>query len=651
MKTSLSESLRSLASKIDASEIVKSKLRSEAHFFEFLEKIDRINPWRSEVSAFSWNNNDLTLIADLPQLCQVGFGGVGEESRQALEEIMYSFQSSKPQWVSFPYARSIAQVARRWLDVKYGRPSNVSVLLSPSIDIGMQEDGPLCEPDPDLVILPFVIINTGGIKVRDISVWVEVENNDEFESLGNIPALESGESSRFYLRFAKHGYSFVIVNCKFRTLGLEGYRYSNSSSVKIDLSCRDHSSSAHGQNPFIPDLPLVGKEWEGSAKGIHHALVESLLRQLSREDLSGRVFAIRGVKRSGKTSVLLRLIERARESGIIPVYIDVRVWALSLQEEKICLGGQNLLYELAGSAIKSVKSLSAASLLREFVEKNEANILSVNSSKSRLYIDIKQFCEIMRCVVGGAGESGNNRSVAFFLDDLDWFLDSVFEGSSRDLLTILGSLSREETFKIILVHEWIDDEWRERYREHPLMPEGLRCRFIDLEDVRGLASLARPALSELELSLIWALTGGWPGLVQLLLYVVQEANEEMGGQGGGRIKRAVSKIIHSHDYHYFLSYLLESFSNDEKEFLKWLANEERVDDRTAIINGMFFELEGGYQFSDEPRRWEERKWSRETLLRLATKQILEPVSGQSPLCRLRVGLLSCKAVWSSDSGA
>jgi hypothetical protein len=158
--------------------------------------------------------------------------------------------------------------------------------------------------------------------------------------------------------------------------------------------------------------------------------------------------------------------------------------------------------------------------------------------------------------------------------------------------------------------------------------------------------------SGLAIDILWRLSGGWPGLVQLLCYEVIEILRRDGKSivaDVGVVKKASGNIIQSPDYKDLLAYLLGSLTINEFLLLGWLVNSGRIQLETSEILGIRSDTSLGYRIelhtSDQgpfecPEDMSKELWN------LKEKEIIEDLGGRTAArLRLRVGLLVNKNLY------
>ena len=126
----------------------------------------------------------------------------------------------------------------------------------------------------------------------------------------------------------------------------------------------------------------------------------------------GRMYVIRGVRRSGKTSLLQGLREKmnADDAKFLPVYIDISLWHLTLQEKAASIDIDGLLYELADSAARK-----AALFISDEAEVEE--IEEALTNEQSMTLEPSSFGALMDKL-----EASTGRKVVFLLDELDWWI-------------------------------------------------------------------------------------------------------------------------------------------------------------------------------------------------------------------------------------
>ena len=149
--------------------------------------------------------------------------------------------------------------------------------------------------------------------------------------------------------------------------------------------------------------------------------------------------------------------------------------------------------------------------------------------------------------------------------------------------------------------------------------------------------------SALALAYIWRITGGWPGLTQVLLHQVFHKRNvsKLGVIDVGRVKAIVRDDLLSSN-NPALDDLKSALSDREKSALRCLRNAQAIDPATSYISDVTSREDADWQVSVNSRFLEMENLSRQDFVAafraLKSKQIIEVVDQSSGTCRLRVGL-------------
>jgi hypothetical protein len=405
-----------------------------------------------------------------------------------------------------------------------------------------------------------------------------------------------------------------------------------SNSLTIDLII-PRKALDESRNPFRPDLPLTPLTDEGDWTPLMKGERELLAAEILTDPLldGGRIYVIRGVRRSGKTSLLLGLRERMNMEGakFLPVYIDISLWHPTLQEKVASIDVEGLLYELADSAVRK-----AMLFLSEEEEETAREIDELLARTKNMKLEPSSFGTLMDKL-----EASTGRKVVFLLDELDWWIkQEPFKGDAQTLLARLAGFSRTGNCGIILAHDWTTRGWDARYRDDDkLLPIPKRIKFLDKDSFGSLIRSIPRQVTAVASEFLWRFTGGWPGLAQLICFELSETLER-----GDLIvdewlaKDVAEKTLASKDWQPFLNSLMASFSETEMAFLSWATENRLIGLRSMAFQGLTYTPGHNFKLAlnDSSLNLSESDLN-DAIRTLIDKQILE-LSGQNEVA-LRVG--------------
>lgn len=586
--------------------------------------------------------------------------------QSSLKKLIRSCDSEKNRHL--PGARLLRNEADRWLEyLKHFQAANKSaslrIHLSPALDLPQELSQTWHSETGEVNLdLDLVLINDGQLPITSIAMLFPSngdfqltikESGDAALSSDGLrlielrSVIEVGESRVIKLCLKHTEEAKVDIRARYKCFP-DPDRPNRESSFSFRLTAPAAIDKNALRNPYIPDVPLtIEWHWQELMKGGHQRLIADIAKDL-QNTTAGRVYVIRGVKRTGKTSTLRCLLERMRRTpGYFPVYIDIYSWQLALREKGARIDGENLLYELADSALTEAE-YAEPKLAEEPKQK-----LSADLQESACRMRYEQFEAFIREL----SIALNNACVVFILDELDsWIEAREFEKDAQNLLEQMRRLAINmgERSAVIISHDWQGHNWQRTYNLAKLTPILLRrVDFLERADIKALCALTSPLpYTEVAIEFIWRATGGWPGLVQFVLYrLIEEAWRAIDINGDRKFlvdititKKVISNILQSADDRPFLTYFLKSFDADEIKVLQTLAAAQLVRKDSYQIAGVRRSREEAFVYEGElPDEIISSRAFENALASLYSKQIIESVGEDHQghhQCKLRVGLLA-----------
>ena len=557
-----------------------------------------------------------------------------------------------------PISALLTNVAEKWLQAltllqwQEQKPTLLRIGLSPSLNLEYIEEWKSVESGVRRINLPIALTNTGQLPVANLKIFFALDKaNLDTEDTGEgfersadgwwtaklkIPSIAPGDTivSAIPLVYMKEAHVHVRVEYQ----DIQTPRASKQTSQSFRLLVPSDTDVASIQNIYTPDVYLTSES--GLMRGNHPQIVKDILADARLA--VGRIYVVRGLKRTGKTSILRDIEEQMGQGdSYLPVYIDIYLWWHILRAKGESIDGENLWYEIADTITRQVakKDIDTTPLddyLRPFED-----------SMRMRYSEFADFIGTTSQFIG--------RHLVLLLDELDfWIRAKEFEKDAQTLLLPLSTLAREGRCSVILAHEWADQEWESRYLEAKVPPIYKRIAFLTLDDVRSLAEVAGVPYTELALEYTWRVTGGWPGIVQLVLFRLIEKVTSLPNTPGSSkhpvlidialVKKVVERMLRSPDDQPFFRYFLDSLTQPEIALLQALVDQKLLRSETGQIIKLT-RVPGKGFLVEEPIQWDQRIADPGIVLKaLAGKQILEPNSPEQGRHRLRVGLLSYPAV-------
>lgn len=414
---------------------------------------------------------------------------------------------------------------------------------------------------------------------------------------------------------------------------------SDTSSLSLKLPIAGKNVYEKIKNPYIPDKPLATDwEWGNLMQGKNKNVSKDILMDLRRNNRN--VNFIRGITHSGKTSILLDLKYNILEEGnFLPIYINFHTWWDIISKKKISINISGLLYELADSAAQEAAILDLDTSEVDDYLNNFQEDLNMSYQKFRLFVKLL------------SKVSNKNFHVVFLLDELDWWIQDkkYTEEAAHNLVLYMSGLIQENICSVVVASKWPNQEWKRKLNERkvPLVPNDLA--FLEKDDIKKLSALnvlsgKEPLFyTSLALEFIWRVSGGWPGLVQLIFYhIVKRLNDSENPStliDIGFIRKIIENIINSDDTQNLISYYLRSFDSSEVSLIRLLTKLHLIRKDTTEIEQIRKSKSKGY-FIEDPSVLEISESELNlNLTKLEQKNIIEPIGGSNEQLRLRTGIL------------
>ncbi|MBM3175030.1 MAG: hypothetical protein FJZ93_04780 [Chloroflexi bacterium] len=355
----------------------------------------------------------------------------------------------------------------------------------------------------------------------------------------------------------------------------------------------------------------------------------------------GAFVFVKGLRRTGRTSLLLQFREEIRDQRFLFVYTNCRDC-----EQQIGLNNSSWNQSDFLRAVANVVAATANAPLPKDRNVGERE-------------DFKGFLQYMQDKV--------ERRLFLVFDDADNLGIGPFAAFAEPVLAFFNRLAIEG-ISFVFVHELANGFWDKIERESAYEP--IRVGFLKREETEALATEVLPTnlvYTPLAMRYLWLLTGGYPFLTQLVCHhLVEELNRRRDPMTGelngvveiGDLKRVVDQIILSEDDRPQIDYLSLGFEPKERSLLFQIGRSDDVDIQTGRVRPVKVVEKNGVtvlvrdrdecESDEEYKRFCSQYGTEETLHlfeALLTKEILDRNSdGVSirNMCsdlRLRVGFL------------
>ncbi|MGD2087178.1 MAG: hypothetical protein PVH61_13425 [Candidatus Aminicenantes bacterium] len=405
-------------------------------------------------------------------------------------------------------------------------------------------------------------------------------------------------------------------------------------------------------NPYTPGIPIIS-EWQmkNLMQGKHNEIAKRIMSELKNH--RREVHFIRGLTHSGKTSILKDLKYLInKEKNYLPIYIDFYEWWSIISDKKISIDICGLLYELANSAA------------------NEANLLDFDTTSVDDYL--RQFEKEMRIsynyfkifIKKLSKVSNGEYHIVFLLDELDWWIRyrEDMQDTTHRLVSFMSRLIQEDLCSVVLAIMWSNQAWKRKLEDSKVLLIQKHIEFFEKEDIEKLSRMKVIANKDslfytpLSIDFIWRISGGWPGIVQLIFYQIIEKLKRVANSDGivdiSLVRKVVEDIINSEENKPFIAHHLKSLEIFEINFIRKLIEMDLINKKTGEISRLRKNKSEGFLFED-PMSSEIKQKDKDIntiLTSLESKQIVEPIGNDCDQFRLRVGLLSYPVVLDTYEG-
>jgi len=596
----------------------------------------------------------------------------------------------------------------RWIDyveaqiVRSSRPGELVAEFVASLNTEFAEEKPRESGGWELA-LPVRVTNVGNMPIQDVKVYLEAKEGQTVLDVQpkdqSITSLSPGQAVGLVFRFdflravdiyLKAEYKRAEVDSEFDKADLRTRYFSPKDPLHVDMAS-DSERPPELSNPYVPDRPLVGdEEWQSLGKGNARERVNQILEKLESIDNFGQIISVRGLRRVGKTTVILQTLQRANRElrkdarpKFVAVYVDLLTWLgrldglpetwtapldtwlwreilvefrrglreyrTSISDEKTLERLEVLAKDLDEMMDGSITTEPGSAQLQPQTNGAPGEKVAPQQSKG-LGINWDRFRDVLqrsRLEIGA--------TPLIVLDEADSFADPRFEKKSASKavpLSIISNslriLTQQDGVVVILAHDVVEAKWKE-YFQNVIQPIPDRLYLLEEPETCQLAKQGPLRWTPMGLKALWQFTGGYPALVQLICYYLVEHAKENLVITSSNVKRAIARINTSEDWAPLVDYLRYGFCIGELNLLMTLAAGGFTDLDTMRIRGIEMK-EGAWSIDDsiqdkfahhDPEGKADLEDLREWLSRLEDKQIFErqPTGHNSRFLSWRVGWL------------
>lgn len=562
-----------------------------------------------------------------------------------------------------PEYQVLFKLAHRWLmyvaeQEDKGRPSpDLQVSLTPSLSQSRREEG--LKGGYWLVDLPVTLFNAGVRAAHDIRISVHVsygrvtfipKRGQKLEPQPDAAPDNQAMPDRAYLvqyrsalggRQAEH-FTFRLEaadgqDCRLRVdvkyvdqvldpaKGTFEYNEKNCESRYVHIAPPPTPAlKMPASNPYTTSPLLNDADWERMGKGNAKAIVSGIMDTLKGLQKTGRFVHIIGLRRTGKTTILRRVLYEAEllatPDGIAQfacVYLDLNRWLERIESRRKDIEpgwlDSALWYELLDEIYRVCERDLPGELRDQISQTLQKNRCFDPYSGGELPIkDLKTFLRDIR------RDTGRNLCLGLdegeVLADLQPNLD--YQGDVRDLprqpnpvnriITELQGLVEEQGIVILLARGFNETIWEQdgAHTTHGYTKAHDETREIKLLDRKQTLELLDAGgfwVTDLGRETFWQFTGGYPLLIQVLgdhLYE-KRATGELKVVGNGVIKRALFELMTTATGSEALDWMRYGFKREEEMLLKVLSL-WHTDLETGYLNGIEY---GGDGYAIPPDIW------------------------------------------------
>lgn len=576
--------------------------------------------------------------------------------RKSLEELTDLTNPEGEHGLHPDFAR-VNEIAHNWLDLikalKNGAEglAKITIEVTPSLLLNEKEERRQGFIGYNIT-LPVVLSNQGDLPALDVSISCSCGDNSTPSRSEEFLGIPSGQALVYLVPdFPFTETSTVRLTATYTDVTTR----TNSRHVDHfhDLIPPQQSCQLL-QNPYVPGSPMPHEWFENQRVfGNHEGIVKEIM-SLSDGLKKGRVFSIAGFKRSGKTSLMREVQYRLEhdQENLLPVYVDLDDWYHAFLGSSDEIDTESLLYELSYAILEPLQDANETTPdLQEIIQQLEDLIKKESNQTERLKAPhFKELLKKLRTLTG--------RFVVFLLDEFDVLLrEKKFSEDARHVLvTYLRNLADEGLVSLILAYDFASDHLRQKYLRNWLFHQ-FDIRHLDESETIKLAKIVvsdgsinpydpyrnPQPYSALALAYIWRVTGGWPGLAQVLLYQIFSSP----GRDRSRIIDVVDvktivreQLLSSNNP--ALKDLRSALSGQELSALRCLQRAEAIDPATSYIKGVRFQGDGDHNVLLESEVLQSENLSltdfKQAIYSLKSNQVIDLVNESAGTYRLRVGL-------------
>lgn len=558
----------------------------------------------------------------------------------------------------------IIKIANLWLnEIRniHNKPENytaeIAIELSPTLELDEKEE--VVENATETINLPILLHNHGlhsakeivlTIKITDGSGMIPPENSAlvhwNHENNKSIPVeLIKNETKIINIKVIRSTKCTIDISLKFKELT----EREKTSKIRepIIYSSRIIDYKKIKQNPYILTTPIPEKLWDLLVYERNEILNELMdeIKKVKQKNNEGCFLALKGLRRTGKSTLLRHLCSEVYNVGVLPVEIDSLLWRIEWEKDEnrgYPWKPNKFLIKVALAIIYNIRFRK--NQFDEALEKQAKKISDIEDFQ----VLISQLLESIKIPILLVFDEADS------LGELSWFKDDILFLCFKSLL--------EKKMKIIILFSYdiMSPFWNNISNNSKLLFKCVRTKLLSRNSTINLA--VKPAnliFTPIAEEYLWRITGGYPALVQLIChYLLMNSDKQKGILNpvrASKLREVVQNIFNSKDaqqYIDYLDYLKYGFNSNEINLLITLISCKRIEFDTGFITPLYLTPDSPTIFATDEllhlygERWQQdqndlktvQKEIRDAANGLVTKEIIEIVDNiNRRVLRLRVG--------------
>ena len=477
-----------------------------------------------------------------------------------LKELMKRFQEKNLSELKGIEQKAIKLIIEYW-EYKYEECKKLENITDHKLNIKLSPELSL-NPAAEKDIYWVMIENLGEIPIYGL----KKSNNDTPEeqtsayhiSVENnfCQIISPGGYERIKLRITKNTYSSITV--EYRFCFTTWLNKNIPISIKIDIpEVKTIKTELH--NPFIPDKPLKHVpeiELFGNLES-RNVAIQQLVNRILHEKNQFPVINLFGLRRIGKTSLINMLLNK-KDNSFFPAYID----CLSLQIVEATLSKDKIIsYIFEEGVYYAIREVYQDFFRSEEKDKDEADYY---------YYLMKKAVNFLR---------QKDKKLVIIIDDAQLLSDpKIVSSEKHSPLSYFRHLAIKADFSIVFVTEKEISDFFDNNVKY--IPHIIRLNLLEFKEVSEISTVSDILqFSSLSLEYLMRFSGGYTSIVQMICYLLFEKcnNKNNTTVMLDDIQDVAISFIKDSSFRPYIKYLIEGLTDDEKNFLSQLIQEDKID--------------------------------------------------------------------------